>query len=264
MPAWRFPSSRPGAVLHGYASADIDVSGGDGWTRNSFRQRRVRMDGQQRCSLDHADHSCQRQRERKRRFHRCREYFPAGRVGSVTVGSATLTVNQAGAPCTVSINPTSRSVTATGGNVNVGFSGTRMPVDGNEPRLVCDDYGWCERHRERDCHAERRPEHGDRANRNGNDRRSDVYGEPGVRVFDQPNIPRGRRGPAHGAERARHDDQRCAWTATSNASWLTIRSGASGNGTGDVTFDVAANPGGVRTGTLTIADQTLLVTQQGQ
>ena len=207
LPAWRFPSSRPGAVLHGYASADIDVSGGDGWTRNSFRQRRVRMDGQQRCSLDHADHSCQRQRERKRRFHRCREYFP-GRTGRQRDRRRCDLDSESGrAPCTVSINPTSRSVTATGGNVNVGFSGTRMPMDGNEPRLVCDDYGWCERHRERDCHAERRPEHGDRANRNGNDRRSDVYGEPGVRVFDQPNIREVGAG-LHGAERARHDDQR--------------------------------------------------------
>jgi hypothetical protein len=55
----------------------------------------------------------------------------------------------------------------------------------------------------------------------------------------------------------------CAWTATSNASWLTITSGASGTGTGLVTYDVAANPGAVRTGTLTIADQTLTVTQAG-
>jgi hypothetical protein len=53
----------------------------------------------------------------------------------------------------------------------------------------------------------------------------------------------------------------CTWTATSNASWLTITSGASGNGSGTVAFDVAANPGGVRTGTLTIADPTLTVTQ---
>ena len=56
----------------------------------------------------------------------------------------------------------------------------------------------------------------------------------------------------------------CTWTATSNASWLTITSGASGTGSGDVTYSVAANSGGVRTGTLTIADQTLTVTQQGK
>lgn len=55
----------------------------------------------------------------------------------------------------------------------------------------------------------------------------------------------------------------CTWTATSHASWLTITSGAGGNGSGHVTYDVAANSGAVRTGTLTIADQTLTVTQAG-
>ena len=53
----------------------------------------------------------------------------------------------------------------------------------------------------------------------------------------------------------------CAWTATSNAGWITITSGASRTGTGTVTFTVAANTGGARTGTLTIAGSTFTVTQ---
>jgi len=53
----------------------------------------------------------------------------------------------------------------------------------------------------------------------------------------------------------------CAWTAASNAAWITITSGLSGTGNGTVAFSVAANPGSVRTGTLTVAGQTFTVTQ---
>ncbi len=53
----------------------------------------------------------------------------------------------------------------------------------------------------------------------------------------------------------------CAWTASSSAAWVTVTSGASGNGNGPVAFSVAANTGGARTGTVTIAGQTFTVTQ---
>ena len=52
----------------------------------------------------------------------------------------------------------------------------------------------------------------------------------------------------------------CGWTATSNASWITVTAGGSGTGTGTVTYSVAANSGPTRTGTLTIAGATLTVT----
>jgi hypothetical protein len=56
-----------------------------------------------------------------------------------------------------------------------------------------------------------------------------------------------------------------AWTATSNASWLTITAGAATTGSGTVTYNVAANATSInsRTGTLTIGGQTLTVTQSG-
>ena len=53
----------------------------------------------------------------------------------------------------------------------------------------------------------------------------------------------------------------CAWTAASNAQWLTVTSGASGNGSGTVGYNVAANTGSARNGTLTIAGHTFTVTQ---
>jgi hypothetical protein len=55
----------------------------------------------------------------------------------------------------------------------------------------------------------------------------------------------------------------CGWTATSNASWITINSGASGAGSGTASYTVQAYTGKAnRTGTLTIAGKTFTVTQQ--
>jgi len=57
----------------------------------------------------------------------------------------------------------------------------------------------------------------------------------------------------------------CAWTATSNTSWISVTGGASGNGNGQVTYSVGTNPGtSSRNGTITIGGQTLSVTQSGQ
>jgi hypothetical protein len=53
----------------------------------------------------------------------------------------------------------------------------------------------------------------------------------------------------------------CAWTAQSNVPWITIASGASGSGNGEVRYNVAANTGAARTGTLTVAGQTHTVSQ---
>ena len=55
----------------------------------------------------------------------------------------------------------------------------------------------------------------------------------------------------------------CAWTATSNAAWITITSGASGNGGGTVLYAVAPYTGHpkIRNGTMTIAGQTFRVKQ---
>lgn len=55
----------------------------------------------------------------------------------------------------------------------------------------------------------------------------------------------------------------CRWTATSNASWLAITSGSSGDGNGTVAFTASANTGAARTGALTIAGRQFTVTQAG-
>ncbi|MEO6725289.1 MAG: hypothetical protein ABIP14_08300, partial [Blastocatellia bacterium] len=53
----------------------------------------------------------------------------------------------------------------------------------------------------------------------------------------------------------------CAWTAVSNAGWITVTSGASGMDNGVVQFAVASNFGALRNGTMTVAGQTFTVNQ---
>ncbi len=53
----------------------------------------------------------------------------------------------------------------------------------------------------------------------------------------------------------------CPWTATSNASWITVTSGQAGTGNGTVVIAAAPNTGGPRSGTVTIAGQTYTVTE---
>ena len=54
------------------------------------------------------------------------------------------------------------------------------------------------------------------------------------------------------------------WTATANDAWLHLSvANQSGTGSTNVVFSYDANPGATRTGTLTIAGQTLTVTQAG-
>lgn len=56
----------------------------------------------------------------------------------------------------------------------------------------------------------------------------------------------------------------CGWTAQSQVPWITVTSGASGTGAGDVRITVALNVGlARRTGTVVIAGQTVTVTQAG-
>src|SRR5262249_28701943 len=53
----------------------------------------------------------------------------------------------------------------------------------------------------------------------------------------------------------------CSWTAVSNVSWGTITAGASGSGLGTASHRLAANTGPARSGTLTIAGQTVTINQ---
>jgi YD repeat-containing protein len=56
----------------------------------------------------------------------------------------------------------------------------------------------------------------------------------------------------------------CAWSAAALDSWVTVTGGASGNGSGTVTYSFAANPASApRSGRVTIGDQVFTVNQAG-
>jgi len=56
----------------------------------------------------------------------------------------------------------------------------------------------------------------------------------------------------------------CAWTAVSNASWITVTAGSSGTGGGTFSYTVAANPSTTaRTGTVSVGGNTFTVNQGG-
>ena len=59
-------------------------------------------------------------------------------------------------------------------------------------------------------------------------------------------------------------DERCAWQAVSDASWITITSGCCAIGNGSVTYSVAGNPGpSGRAGRITIGGKSFNVKQKG-
>ena len=53
----------------------------------------------------------------------------------------------------------------------------------------------------------------------------------------------------------------CAWTASSGVPWVSIASGTSGSGRGQVQIAIAANEGAARSGAVTIAGRSLTVAQ---
>ena len=55
----------------------------------------------------------------------------------------------------------------------------------------------------------------------------------------------------------------CTWTVTTNVTWITVTNGVSGVGSGSTEFVIALNIVGSRTGTVTVAGQTVTVNQNG-
>ena len=55
----------------------------------------------------------------------------------------------------------------------------------------------------------------------------------------------------------------CTWTVTTNVTWITVTNGVSGTGSGSTEFVIAPNIVGSRTGTVTVAGQTVTVNQNG-
>jgi all-beta uncharacterized protein/BACON domain-containing protein len=191
----------------------------------------------------------------------------AGRTGTLTVAGQTITVNQAAAPCSYSVTPTSVSVGAAGG------SGTPISVSTASgcAWTAMSKASWVTVLTGASGTGSGSVTYSVQTNSGGartgtltvagqtvtiSQSAACVYAiSPMSATFDRAG---GTGGPVTVTTQST-----CAWTAVSNVTWITLTSGSSGTGNGNVTFTVAANNTGAdRTGTLSIAGLTFTVNQK--
>jgi hypothetical protein len=193
--------------------------------------------------------------------------LPAARDGDVVVNDERTRVRQDAAPCRIEIAPTARDVTAGGESLSVSVT-----APSGCAWTATTDNGWI-------TVASSAAGSG-----NGTLGIAVAANTAGprtgaVRVADQvltirqaaaacsfsitPSAQSIAAGGGAGNPVTVSTGPGCAWTAVSNATWITVTAGQSGSGSGSVGFAVAPNQGGTRTGTVSIAGQTLTVTQAG-
>lgn len=184
------------------------------------------------------------------------------RSGTLVIAGQTVTITQ-GEGCSISISPASQSVGASGGSgtisvttapgcgwtaqSNASWIAITSGESGNGPGAVGFSVGsW------------------DGPTRTGiiqiDGQQFTVTQTAGCSYSIDPSSQSVPTGGGSGAVNV-HTASGCAWTASSNAPWLTIASGSSGSGDGRVQFTAGANTGPPRTGTLTVAGRTFTVSQ---
>jgi hypothetical protein len=200
----------------------------------------------------------------------------AAREGTILVNGNQVRISQPGAPCRFELGPASQNVNAAGGAGSVNVAATSgcswsastdvswislsAPLAGSGNGSVnfsvaanagSERTGHVTIAGQRSTITQTAP---------GAGPAGPVPGGPGCTYTIAPSSQ--SIGAAGGAGTVAVSTQTgCSWTASSNASWITVASGASGSGNGSVAFGVALNIGPSRTGTLTIAGRTFTVTQ---
>jgi hypothetical protein len=196
----------------------------------------------------------------------------SARTGNLTIGSASLTVNQAGTlqSCSYNINPTSQSVIAsgqTGLNVSVSTTaGCPWTATSNDPWLTVTGGagGSGNGSVTMNVAANTGAARAGTATIAGRTFTVNQAAAPPVCSYSiNPTSVTVGDEAVTGLSTAVTAGAGCSWTATANVPWLTITAGGSGTGNGTVTFNVGSFGGGAasRTGTLTIGGQTFTVTQ---
>jgi hypothetical protein len=187
----------------------------------------------------------------------------ASRSGTMTIAGQTFTVTQAAQTCTYAINPMSTSAPASGGTTSVTLTagaGCTWTSTSNVPWISVTS----------GASGAGNGTVGLMVAANGGVARTGTATIAG-QTFTVSQAapcsfaiaPMGQNFDSSGGSGTVTvtTDAGCAWTAASNAPWITITSGANGTGPGIVGFLVAPNAGPDQTGTLTIAGQTFTVTQ---
>jgi hypothetical protein len=191
----------------------------------------------------------------------------AARSGTITVGGQVFSVTQAAAPCTYSLNPTSFNVGVEGGHSR--FTVTTAP---SCAWTAVAGANWV-----------------DVANQSGTgtgDVNFNVASYTGATARSTTITVNGQTftvtqagvgctfaiNPSTASVAAAASTGQfsvttqsgCSWTATTGATWLAVTAppNGAGNGTGDVSYSVQANPDqSARTGTISVGNQTFTVTQ---
>ncbi len=190
---------------------------------------------------------------------------PVARTGTITVGNATFTVNQAAATCNATL-------TLQGGSALGAEGGTRqLQLTTSCEWTVTSSQPW----------VTIAPATG-RGNsaisltiaaNNTATPRSAIISALGQNISltqaagtcSFALTPTQQTVPAAGGAYSAGLVTACAWSATSNVSWLTLNPPTAGNGNGSLTYTVAANTNSAdaRTGLITVGNSTLTVQQAG-
>lgn len=188
------------------------------------------------------------------------------RTGRITVGDAVFTVQQEGGNCAYSVSPASATVPVTGGGGNFTLtsncswqarsSAAWLSIVGPDTGTGTATIGYSAAGNPTPLPRSASITVGDTAF---------IVSQPASTCNLTLNPASTTIGPDGGAGAFDVDVLTgCNWTATSNASWLTITSAASGGTDATITFNVAPNTTpGSRTGVIAVSDKTFTVTQQG-
>lgn len=189
------------------------------------------------------------------------------RTGSITVGSQSITITQAGPPCNFAINPASANISASALNGSfalTGLSGCTWTTSSNAT--------WLQITSPASGVGPATIAYAVQANTITTPRSATVSIAGLTFTLNQAGVCAYTLSPSSGSYPsaggngmfAVNSNSGCAWTATSNASWIRITSGKSGSGAGSVAFTVDRNTSDARAGTISVADQTFTVAQASQ
>ncbi len=185
------------------------------------------------------------------------------RTGTLTIAGQTFTVNQANG-CNFTINPTSQDFASQGGNS--GFALTSSDTSCSWNALASDN--WITITSNTSGSGSSIINFTVGANNGASRSASITVGGQTFTINQGGNCsysisPTSVNVPSNGEFGVVNvtTGTDCNWTATTNDNWITITNGSSGSGNGSVSFTVQANTGIARTGTLTIAGQTLTINQ---
>jgi hypothetical protein len=193
----------------------------------------------------------------------------SSRTGTITIAGLTFTVTQLGAAptCTYSINPTSQQFTASGGT-----SSATVTTQAGCAWTAVSNAAWITVTSGASGTGSGSVAYSVAANASTSPRSGTITIAGQTFTINQDGAvsscvgtlsTAGKSFTAAGGTGTVNVTASCTWTAVSNASWITVTSGASGTGNGVVAYSVAANTtGSGRTGTITIAGKIYTVKQQ--